>query len=197
VLFFSVIYGYFVSTKLAPTLAPENGWPCYRMTDMYLQSICRTFTCKTVKKGYSPNNMPRSQWGGLQVQLYSLPSKLYEGKWLTPRPGRFSPSTQWTGRWVGPRASLDGRGEKSLSPTGIRTLNRIVFAKSPYRVHYLNSLYKTTQFVTFIQYLIIDYTSCSRTNERSGNLRKAPLSHSVVSSTNLVLQVNSLWCPVS
>jgi hypothetical protein len=25
VLFFSVIYGYFVSTKLAPTLAPENG----------------------------------------------------------------------------------------------------------------------------------------------------------------------------
>jgi len=42
-------------------------------------------------KKYSLHNMPRSHRGGLQVQLDSLPSKLYEGKWLTPRPDRFSP----------------------------------------------------------------------------------------------------------
>jgi len=42
--FFLFIYCYFVPIKLARTLAPEDGCPCYRMTDMYLQSICRAVT---------------------------------------------------------------------------------------------------------------------------------------------------------
>jgi hypothetical protein len=46
--------------------------------------------CKTAK-AYSSHNMPRSHRGGIQVQLYSLPSKLYEGSLAKPHPGRFSP----------------------------------------------------------------------------------------------------------
>jgi len=57
---------------------------------VYLQSICRAVTCKIVEKGYYPNNMSRSHKGGLQVQIYSLPSTLYEGRWLTPHTGHFN-----------------------------------------------------------------------------------------------------------
>ena len=45
----------------------------------------------------------------------SLASALDGGGWLTPRPGRFTPGerhgTHCIGRWMGPRAVLDGCGK--------------------------------------------------------------------------------------
>jgi hypothetical protein len=47
-------------------------------------------------------------------------------------PGK-DPSAHWTGGWLGSIASVDGSGEKSLGPTGIRTPDQ-TFLRIQYEV---------------------------------------------------------------
>ena len=58
----------------------------------------------------------------------------------SPRPlyPRERPGTHYIGGWVGPRAGLDGCGEKS-SPIGIRSPDRPARSKSLYRLSYRGS----------------------------------------------------------
>ena len=85
---------------------------------------CRDLCC-SVNKGKG-KILPRADHEGSEgEQLYgstlSSASALVEGRWSTPRPGRFTPGkdpgTHCTGGWVGPRAGLDGCG-KILPPPG-------------------------------------------------------------------------------
>ena len=54
----------------------------------------------------------------------------------TPRPlyPRETPGTHFIGRWVGPRASLEGA--ENLSPTGIRSPDRPARTELLYRLSY-------------------------------------------------------------
>ena len=56
----------------------------------------------------------------------SLTSALDGGGWSTPRPGRFTPGkkpdTHCIGGWLGPKSSLDGT--ENLTLTGIRYPDR-------------------------------------------------------------------------
>ena len=153
------------------------------MKDMsYLQSICRAVTCKTApkkkkKRPFLPticHEVTEAEYRHSSIH-YPLRYMRVGGQQHDPStlaPGR-SPNTHWTGRWVGPRAGLDARAERSLSPTGILALNCTAFGESPYWIHHLNSSHKTVQLVTFIEELMTDSTACLRANEGLGNLRKA------------------------
>jgi hypothetical protein len=69
-------------------------------------------------------------YGGVDVQInIFLTPALVDDGWSASRPGRLSPkertpSTHWTGGWVGPRVGLDPGEEKILDPTGTRTPTR-------------------------------------------------------------------------
>jgi hypothetical protein len=75
---------------------------------------------------------PWKHVGGLAVWLYSfLTSALDGSKWLSSRPGSFTPrwknpGTHRTGVWVGPQSCVEvyGKREKSHTPAGIWTPDR-------------------------------------------------------------------------
>ena len=58
--------------------------------------------------------------------------------WSTPRPGRCTPRKESHchsyGRWVGPRAGLDGVRKVSLLPSGFEPPDRAICSESPYRL---------------------------------------------------------------
>jgi hypothetical protein len=48
-------------------------------------------------------------YGGVDLQIHTfLTSSLAGVEWSASRTSRFTPSTQWIGGWVDPRAGLDG-----------------------------------------------------------------------------------------
>jgi hypothetical protein len=68
----------------------------------------------------------------------SLTSAVYEGKWLTPRPGRFSPRKdpvpiEQGAAWA---SEQFWTGVENLAPTGIRYPERSARSESLYRLSY-------------------------------------------------------------
>jgi hypothetical protein len=87
-----------------------------------------------MKKVKQSHYTPWMRLGGEEYSSYSFStSALDGGEWSASRPGRTftpgerTPTTHWTGGWVGPRASLDTQARgKILCPCRGSNLDRPV-----------------------------------------------------------------------